>query len=287
MESATNSSIHPRAAVAPAMTAERAPGDTPRSRLVPLLREMNDAKRIRIADRDGSLSEQLFRRAWSRIAAGEDLTRIALGETARAVVSARLAGIDVSVLRRAGLAEPDAQTILARGLESFAGYLDAGLVKSLRIALSDEVARDMASPDDEANGSHDVPEFVRLLAAQPRAGATRPDHARVVLEPTENHAEHCANVAVYAVLFAPLYDANPARAFLAGLAHHLHNARLPDAGYAGDELVGEYLPQIMDRFREIALAELPANLRDDVREAMNHTSHADTATARAFQAADV
>lgn len=291
MASRVEGSTHTATAATPA-TSTKAERDTrqnhtPQSRLVPLLREINDLKRIRVAGRHGSLAEQLFLRAWGRIVAGEDFAQVALGETARAVVAARLAGIDAQVLRRAGLAAADARTILARGLEPFAAALDAGLLRSLRRALDSEIECDTAAPDAARITADHVPEFVTLLAAQPRAGATRPDHARVVLEPTENHAEHCAGVAVYAVLFAPLYDADPAQAFLAGLAHHLHNARLPDAGYAGDELVGEYLPGIMDRFREIALNELPAPLRDAVREAISHTSHADTTTARAFQAADV
>lgn len=287
MQSEARTSTQASASAAAHATMEGAERDTPLRRLVPLLRELNDLKRIRVAGRAGSLAEQIFRRSWSRIVSGEDLKQVALGETARAVTSARLAGIDAYVLRRAGLAETDARTILARGLDSFVANIDAELLKPLHAALDAEIARDMAQPDAEAFSSHDVPDFVNLLAAQPRAGATRPDHARVVLEPTENHAEHCAGVAVYAVLFAPLYDADPAQAFLAGLAHHLHNARLPDAGYAGDELVGEYLPGIMDRFREIAVSELPASLHNTVRDAMSHTSHADTTTARAFQSADV
>ncbi len=78
-----------------------------------------------------------------------------------------------------------------------------------------------------------VPPFVPLLAAQPRAGATRPGHPRVILEPAENHAEHCAVVAVNGVLAAGVFGADPAGPFLTGLAHHLHNAYLPDAGDAG------------------------------------------------------
>ncbi len=60
-----------------------------------------------------------------------------------------------------------------------------------------------------------------------------------MFEPPENHAEHCLAVAVYGVLLAPRYGADPSVVFLAGLAHHLHNARLPDSGFTGEALLGD------------------------------------------------
>ena len=80
---------------------------------------------------------------------------------------------------------------------------------------------------------HEVPGFVEALCRQPRAGATAPGRPRLIVEPPENHAEHCWAVAVYGALLADDVDADPADAFLLGLAHHLHNAVLPDAGFAG------------------------------------------------------
>ncbi len=102
-----------------------------------------------------------------------------------------------------------------------------------------------------------VPPFVPLLAAQPRAGATRPGHPRVMLEPAENHAEHCAVVAVNGVLAAGVFGADPAGPFLTGLAHHLHNAYLPDAGDAGDSLLGEHLRPLMEHLPRPGLAGTP------------------------------
>ena len=131
-----------------------------------------------------------------------------------------------------------------------------------------------------------VPPFVPLLAAQPRAGATRPGYPRVMLEPAENHAEHCAAVAVNGVLAAGALGADPAGPFLTGLAHHLHNAYLPDAGDAGDVLLGEHQRPLMDNYRARALQELPAFLHGPVRRCLTAVYRADTPEARAFQAAD-
>lgn len=245
--------------------------------LLPLLIELNDWKRIRVADRPGSLATRMFRRAWARLVAGEPLLAVALEETAYAVAATRLAGIDARVLRAGGLDPADVLAVLQRGFDAVAGPLDRALAERLRATLS-------AEPRAEAGA---VPPFVELLAAQPRAGATRPDHPRVVLEPPENHADHCATVAVYAVLAAPLFDADPGIAFLAGLAHHLHNARLPDAGYAGDELVGPLLQTLMRTFRNAAIEELPAALHAPVEDALSLVYRADTPPARAFQTADV
>ncbi len=247
--------------------------------LLPLLLELNDLKRIRVADRDGSLATRLFRRAWHRIVRGDDLTTVALNETAHAVAAARLAGIDARVLLDGGFEPDQAQTVLERGFDTVATGLEVQHRDRLRAAISSALV-------DDENPS-ELPPFVELLARQPRAGATRPDHPRVVLEPTENHAEHCALVAINAVLFAPLYGADPGRAFLSGLAHHFHNAYLPDAGYAGDTLLGDDLQPLMERFRQRSLEQLPAMLHDTVRGAIGDAQHADNAEAKSFQAADV
>jgi hypothetical protein len=57
--------------------------------LRPLLTEVGDAKRVRVADAPGSLAEQAFARAWGRLVAGEDAAAVALSETAAAVARAR------------------------------------------------------------------------------------------------------------------------------------------------------------------------------------------------------
>jgi 5'-deoxynucleotidase YfbR-like HD superfamily hydrolase len=108
-----------------------------------------------------------------------------------------------------------------------------------------------------------------------------------MLEPPESHAEHCATVAVYGVILSGLFEADPAPVFLAGLAHHLHNAGLPDSGFTGEELLGEHLPQVAGRFREAALEELPAGVREEAEACLELTRDADSPEGRAFHAADV
>lgn len=247
--------------------------------LLPLLRELSDLKRIRVAGRAGSVAERLFLRAWARLAGGEDLETVALTEAAGAVAAARLAGIDAGVLEQGGLPAGERISVLQASLDAVSGPLDPDLRGALRRALSPRPTADPAPQE--------VPAFARLLAAQPRAGATRPGCRRIVLEPAENHAEHCAIVAVYGVLAAPLYGAAPGDVFLSALSHHLHNARLPDAGDAGDALLDAALRPLMERFRAQAIGELPARMHAPVRASLEAVFRFDTPQSQAFQTADV
>ena len=247
------------------------------ARLMPLFGELNDAKRIRVAGRRDSLATRWFRQAWARLIHGEALPKVAAETTARAVAAARLGPIDAAVLAAGGLSAAEVQTVLERSFDAGGAALDEAQTTYLRPAL--------ASQSKEA--SEDGSAFVHLLTQQPRAGATHPTRPRVVLEPAEMHSDHCAVVAVYGVLAAARYDAEPGPVFLAGLAHHLHNAWLPDAGFAGDMLLGDMLPPLMERFREQAIQELPTALHAPVRQALALVFRADTPEARAFQTADV
>ncbi len=244
--------------------------------LLPLFRELNHLKRIRVAGKTGSWAERAFLRAWGRLVAGDDLRAVALSETARAVAATLLAGIDASTLAAGGVPGEVRRDIFQRAFDAASRPLAPGFATSLRETLAAEPASSPAL----------VPTFVPLLAGQPRAGATRPGHPRVVLEPAENHAEHCAIVALNGVLAASVFSADPAVPFLTGLSHHLHNARLPDAGDAGDALLGEHLRPLMETFRAMALEELPPAMRDPVRDSLKAVYRADAPEARAFQAAD-
>ena len=246
--------------------------------LLPLLRELNDLKRIRVAGRDGSLAQRLFFRAWARIIRGESLEVVASTETARAVVAARLAGVDAPVLKEAGLDEQEILAVFERAFDSVAKGLNPEFAAQLQSAL--DVRQNFEFDEEE------LPAFVRLLARQPRAGATRPGFARVVLEPAENHAEHCGVVAVNSFLTSSVYEAQPEQAFLTGLCHHSHNAFLPDAGDAGDHLLGEHLAPIMETFRARALAGLPDWLHTEARQSLDAVYRCDTPESKAFQAGD-
>lgn len=248
--------------------------------LLPLLREVNDLKRIRSAGRPSTWATRCFARSWKRILSGEELEQVALQETARALAAARLADIDLAAMREAGIEREGALQVLARSLNAVGIILVDGLRKQLQDSLSSLV-------DEDEYDWRDVPHFALMLIQQPRAGATRPGVGRIVLEPTEMHSDHCAIVAINGVICAPLFGANPADAFLTGLTHHLHNAYWPDAGDAGDNLVGDLLQPAMQRLRERAIEQLPEALRPRVRDSLSVVYRADTPHAQAFQTADV
>ena len=243
--------------------------------LRPLLTEVGDAKRVRVADAPGSLAEQAFARAWGRLVAGEDAAAVALSETAAAVARARLAGIDGAVLRTAGLTDDEALGVLRRGFDEVAGPLDDGLRAELREALP------LAVPAPEP------PALAGLLNRQPRAGATAPGKARVLVEPPESHGDHCLTVAVYGVLVAPVFGADPVAPFLVGLAHHLHNVVLPDAGFAGEVLLGSALDRVVTTLEERELAALPGPLAERLRTVLRLRADAGAPESQAFHAADV
>lgn len=245
--------------------------------LLPLFRELNGLKRIRAAGKDGSWAERLFVRAWARLIAGEDVGRVACEETAAAVVAVSLAEIDAEVLAGGGVPAGGRLEILQRAFDASSRPLAPRLAATLRGTLTDGPTRQPTAV---------VPSWVSRLAEQPRAGATRPGHPRIMLEPAENHAEHCAVVAVNGVLAAGVFGADLAGPFLTGLAHHLHNAYLPDAGDAGDALLGEYQRPLLEHYRARALQELPAFLHEPIRRCLTAVYRADTPEASAFQAAD-
>ena len=251
------------------------PGLAELARLRPLLQEMGDAKRVRTASASGSLAEQAFSRSWSRLVDGEDAEAVALSEAAAAVARARLAGLDREVLAGAGLSDADALAVLQAGFDEVAGPVPAGLRSRLRDALP--LVRPCAP----------APALADALNRQPRAGATCPGKPRILVEPPESHGDHCLTVAVYGVLLAPLVGADPVAPFLVGLAHHLHNVALPDAGFAGEVLLGAHLQPVMDRLEQRELAELPPALADRLVGVLLLRADAVAPESQAFHAADV
>jgi 5'-deoxynucleotidase YfbR-like HD superfamily hydrolase len=243
-------------------------------------REVGDLKRVRVAHARGSVAERAFVRSWAALVDGADPARVAAAECAAALAGARLAGVDAAVLREADLTPDQAADVLARAVDEVAGGLHPATVDRVRAAL---VSMTAEAPDRDP----EVPGFVEALCRQPRAGATAPGRPRLIVEPPENHAEHCWAVAVYGALLADDVDADPADAFLLGLAHHLHNAVLPDAGFAGEMLLGPYLEPVLERLTERELATLPDALAQRVRELLTCRADATTPVGRAFHAADV
>jgi hypothetical protein len=94
-------------------------------------------------------------------------------------------------------------------------------------------------------------------------------------------------VTVYGVLLAPVFGADPISVFLAGMAHHLHSADMPDSGYTGEMLLGDWLGPVIETARARALSELPHAVRLRVRLSLAPIELDRTPEARAFHAADV
>ncbi|MBV9656020.1 MAG: hypothetical protein JOZ42_15810, partial [Acetobacteraceae bacterium] len=214
-----------------------------------------------------------FAQSWAWLAAGVPARDVARAATSRALAAARLGDLDAATLAAAGIPPDAVRAIRHRAVTELADPLDPAL-RSWLLEAAEELP------------SAPAPGFVGRLALQPRAGVTCPGRGRLVLEPPENHAEHSTAVAVAGVLLAPAWSADPVTVFVAGLAHHLHNALLPDSGFAGEMLLGEWLAPAMARAREIALDELGSELRETVESACRILPDAATAEGRAFQAAD-
>ena len=242
---------------------------------VPLASELGDLKRLRDARSPESYASLMFRRAWGALAAGQEARVVAMTATAEAVAACRLGGINLAVLRDVGLSGAEAAVVLARGFDDMAGPVDAGLRAELREAIGRPLIGRAA------------PDFAEALIRQPRAGATCPGKPRIVLEPPEGHGDHCFVVAVLGTILAPIYDADPVTAFVAGMAHHLHNAALPDSGFAGEMLLGEHLGPVMQRLFARELDTLSGVVRGIVAAALATIPDAETPGGRAFHAADV
>ena len=243
---------------------------------LPLLRELGDLKRIRSAERDGSIAERLFARGWAALAAGDHPEIVMRRTTAAALAAARLGDLDRAKFAELGLSDAEAIEVLERGFDEIVDQLDPTLAYELRTALA-----------DGAPAEGPTPRFVAQLAAQRRAGVTCPGKPRLLLQPPENHAEHCLMVAVYGVVLTPTYDADPTEVFTASMAHHFHNAAMPDAGFTGEVLLGDLLDRVIADARERAMAELPPAVAMRVRAALAPIGGDATAEARAFHAADV
>lgn len=245
---------------------------------LPFFRELGDLKRIYSAKAPGSIAERLFVSGWAALVRGDDPAQVMRQVVASALVSARLGDLDLATLAALGLGDR-ATEVLERAFDEVTGNLAPELRADLRISLP------LGRP---AMG--DTPGFVGKLARQPRAGVTCPGKPRIMLQPAENHAEHCLMVAVYGVLASPWHGADPVAVFLAGMAHHLHNADMADSGYSGEMLLGDLLDDVIAAARQTSLDELEqanAALADRVRAALSPIAGDTTPEARAFHVGDV
>jgi 5'-deoxynucleotidase YfbR-like HD superfamily hydrolase len=225
------------------------------------------------AGAEGSLAEQAFLEGWALLASGASPRQAACRLMQRALVDNQFAGLRMDEL-----------TSVVGG-ETAASIIEAALSKSAEGSFEDHPL--LGAAPDLPDTAHTPPEFARLLARQPRAGATHPSAGRLFLYPPESHAEHCWGVAVYAVLLAPAFEADIGTVYLAAMGHHLHNAYLPDGGFAGEMLLEPHLSAVMDGFRQRALGEVPDALAEELVHAHGVISGAPSPEAKAFHAADV
>lgn len=249
------------------------------ARYANLFDDIGALKRTRRAGAAHSVAAGLFARAWRRAIEGVDLGEVARETTALAIAASRLGAIDGAILARSGLDPTQRLAIVTEAFDRAATPLPAFQRDALRATLTDDA--DLAAFDD-------VPMFVFALADQARAGATAADAPRLVLQPPETHAEHCLAVSVYAMLAAPRYETSGEDAFFLGMVHHLHNAILPDSGFAGELLLGAHLDAIFDHLTESVLADLPVALATRARDVRARLlPSTDDPEARAFHAGDV
>ncbi len=250
--------------------------------LRPLLAEIGALKRVH---RDGaSVAAHAFADGWAALAAGRTPAEIAARDACRAAAATVLGPLDATALARAGLPREGIVEVVREALGMQAERLGPHLLLRL-----DEAVGLAAAAEDEGS----APEFVARLAATPRAGPTCPGKPRIPLEPAESHAEHCWTVAVHGALIAlaePSADGVPpcdvGRIYLTGMAHHLHNAWLPDGGFAGETALGRHLAPLMADATARALGQLDAPLRAATAEALAGKDRTDTPEGAAFNAAD-
>ncbi len=240
--------------------------------VVPFFRELVFLKRVRSAGRAGSLAQRLFLRAWAELAGGAALRHVTARITGAALAALRLGDLDEAALHGLGI---ESAPVLRRASAEFAHLVDPALL------------HDMAAPAGGMDAPAEPPAFARALAEQPRAGITSPGLPRVAFAFTENHAEHCLSVAVGGAVLAARFGADAAAVFLAGLAHHFHNAFMADSGFAGEMLLGEYLAPAIEAAHARAGAELPDAIAQTCLRLRREIATDATPLARAFHAADV
>ena len=280
------------------------PGASEWALLLPLFREINDLKRVRSPELQPSIAAAWFRSA-ARLFfhSKEELdestrTRLALTFTADIVVATRLGAISDEDLKAGGLPSTVIGDIRVKAINERKEILGAALLSTLLEATADSEGVKSSIPGTDLSNlypdklliSKDAPQsaltWIDRLIAQPRAGATAPGQPRIVLEPVESCAEHCLITAAYAVLLAPSFGADAGDAFTIGLAHHIHNARLPDAGFAGEALIDDYLDGLIETLRESTMSTMSPHAAAHLKPMLVEIAFADTPLARTFHTAD-
>lgn len=249
--------------------------------MLPLLRELNDLKRL-YSHRLGadSFATRVFRHAAAEVQAGSPLNP--LEWTAALVAATRLGAISPLVLEDAGLDTPSTIQIFVDSIEAHDG-LSGQLKDDLSAACASFINKfgGVAPSESQAPAG-----WIDNLSAAPRAGATCPGKPRIALEPAEFHSDHSVMVAAYGCLLADCFGSDRESAWLIGLCHHFHNAELPDAGFTGEVLLGSHLKTIVENFRELVSAQLDASHRSKIDGLFREIEGDTTPLAQTFHAAD-
>ena len=246
--------------------------------LLPLLRELNDLKRLYAVNLGGSsLATRVFRGACQPLSDGRPLE--ATEWTTTLLAAARLGAISPEVLASAGLSAAEARAVFDRSIDAH---------ECLSTSTREGLKAHTNSLDARLEGRFDYPDghWADRLCRSPRAGATCPGKPRIALEPAEMHSDHCGIVAVYGYLIADSFGANPEDAWLIGLCHHFHNAYLPDAGFTGEVLLGDSLDRVIGNFRAQALQQVHASYRHRIETLFAEIAGDTTPLAQTFHAAD-
>ena len=265
---------------------------TPLVGWAPCLQQLQDLKRIRTVDSGSeSLATRLYRASWSALLEGQTASQLAPTITALALIMLRFPGFKLDSFRRLGLGDEELKQLLQAAVRD---YLPAGVPAHLRRdlihavnGLFDREGERLGNVVCAESAPLALPEPLERLIAQPRAGATHPVKARLLLLPPESHAEHVLLTAVYATMLAESYSASLEEVFLGALAHHLHNAYLPDMGFAGELALGERLGEVLHNAREQALDHFEPSFANSCRRAVAAHDTLTSPAGRTLVSADV
>jgi hypothetical protein len=144
--------------------------------------------------------------AWAALVAGAHPADVARHSLRQALAATVLGDLDAALLDRLGHAGGGGTRIARATVAEAAGPVDPALqdwaaegperLPAMRCRASSGSSRRSRGPGDRPGAR----------SADPRSA--------------ESHAEHCALVALFGVVLAPVWGARPETVFLAGLAHH-------------------------------------------------------------------
>lgn len=269
-----------------------------------LLRELSDLKRLASAEFPGSMASWRFRQLWVRLieldalatAATEGLEalrprweHLLWEEVAAAIIATRMAAISAERLLHLRMPAPAVLDAFQAAIHEHAAAFDQATISQILAGAERLVAaasRSGAWLEQRVAPERKMPDFVGRLVAEPRAGATAVGRSRALMVPPENHAEHCYVTGINAAVIASAFDADAVDAFLVCQLHHLHNAYLPDGGYAGEMLLGEHLATVVTTAKAIAWRQLPPQLGWYGSNLMADIAACETPLGACFNAAD-